>query len=115
MSDAGIMARKRRSEAILRGRGVPLDLELSPIEGERETRWPAPEEVAQRCVVLYAVAAAANGVNRAELRCWPRRDALWASVSPNERAFLNATHADERAEMQASWRAEALWALLWAI
>jgi len=74
------------------------------------------EETAVRAVVLQGVAAVAFGVDSGPVVDWCREQEVWDQVSPKEQAFLLVSASlsgDER--MSLRWRAEAEWALLWAI
>jgi hypothetical protein len=75
----------------------------------------SPDEVARRCIVLYAVLAAGHRESRDELIAWLRREGLWDAVSPQESEFLLSESPTERQRIQATWRAEALYPLLWSL
>jgi hypothetical protein len=86
------------------------------MEEELEQDIPrTADAVAKRCLVLYAVVAAGNREPRAGLADWLRREGLWAEVSPEESAFLTADEPEQQAMINATWRTEALGALLWAL
>jgi hypothetical protein len=72
-------------------------------------------EVAGRCVILYAVIAAGHREARDQLVAWLRREGLWDGVGPKESEFLLSTSPTETQRIQASWRAEALFPLLWSL
>jgi hypothetical protein len=72
-------------------------------------------EAARRCIVLYAVLAAGHGEPRVELVSWLRREGLWDAVSPKESEFLLAETPTQRQRVDATWRAEALFPLLWSL
>lgn len=73
------------------------------------------DEMARRCIVLYAVVAAGNDVSRGDLVTWLRHEGLWDAVSPQEAEFLVSKSPTEQERFQAQWRAEALFPLLWAL
>jgi hypothetical protein len=73
------------------------------------------DEVARRCIVLYAVLAAGNGEPRDELVAWLRREGLWGAVSSKESEFLLSGCPTQRQRINATWRAEALLPLLWSL
>jgi len=73
------------------------------------------DEVARRCIVLYAVVAAGHGEPRDPLVQWLRREGLWEEVSPEESEFLLSTSPSQKQRINATWRAEALFPLLWAL
>ncbi|HEY4417709.1 MAG TPA: DUF4272 domain-containing protein [Verrucomicrobiae bacterium] len=73
------------------------------------------DEVARRCLVLYAVIAAGHEGPRTELVTWLQREKLWESASPNERSFLQSAIPTQQQRANATWRVEALAPLLWAL
>jgi hypothetical protein len=73
------------------------------------------QEVARRCIVLYAVIVAGHGELRVELVEWLHREQLWSQVSPNESAFLMASSPTQQQQINATWRTEALFPLLWSL
>ena len=74
-----------------------------------------PAEVAARCVVLLGVIAAGYEQPRAEIFAWLRGQSLWSAVSPNEAAFLQSDTPTQQQIVNATWRTEALHALLWSL
>lgn len=84
-----------------------------PVSPEEKIR--RPNEVARRCIVLYAVLAAGHNEPRDQLVAWLQREGLWEDVSPNEARFLLAESPNEQQRINATWRAEALFPLLWAL
>jgi hypothetical protein len=73
------------------------------------------DEVARRCIVLYAVLAAGHDEPRDQLVQWLRGEGLWEAVSPKESEFLLSESPSEQQRINATWRAEALFPLLWAL
>jgi len=88
-------------------------LDESPDEDVERMR--RAEEVARRCIVLYAVLAAGHGEPRDLLIAWLRRERLWDAVSPNESTYLLSTSPTQQERINATWRAEALCPLLWSL
>src|SRR5437667_307140 len=72
-------------------------------------------EVARRCIVLYAVLAAGHDQPRGEIVAWLRREGLWDAVSPAESGFLLPESTTQQQRINATWRAEALVPLLWSL
>jgi hypothetical protein len=75
----------------------------------------SPDEVARRCIVLYAVVAAGHREPRNPLIGWLRREGLWDAVSPDETEFLLSASPTNQQYFQATWRVEALFPLLWSL
>jgi hypothetical protein len=73
------------------------------------------DEVARRCVVLYALLAAGHHEPQGQLVEWLRREGVWEAVSPKESEFLLCESPTEKQRFQGQWRAEALFPLLWAL
>ncbi len=90
----------------------PGDEESAP---EYQDQMRTPLEVARRCLVLYAVVAAGHKESREALRRWLHREELWSSVSPDEASLLEAPRPSRQQFVNATWRAEALLPLLWAL
>ncbi len=107
--------RKERTEGYLKSLGVPVNPHLPLVEGESEVRLREPKEVAKRAIVLYALVAVAHQADRQRATLWLKREGLWESVSPKEKGFLESDDPPEQARVEASWRAESLWTLLWAL
>ena len=89
---------------------MPEDIQDEYVEHTRTA-----DEVARRCIVLYAVVAAGHDEPRDDLFAWLQREQLWDAVSPAESAFLLADSPTERQCIHATWRAEALFPLLWSL
>lgn len=73
------------------------------------------DEVARRCVILYAVLGAGHGEPQDESVAWLRREGVWDAVSPVESAFLLSESPTQQQCVNATWRAEALFPLLWSL
>jgi hypothetical protein len=107
--------RKERTEGYLTSLGVPVNPHLPLVEGESEVRLREPKEVAKRTIILYALVAVAHQADRKRATSWLKREGLWESVSPKEKDFLESDDPPEQDRVEASWRAESLWTLLWAL
>lgn len=73
------------------------------------------KDVARRCIVLYAVVAAGHNEPREQLVEWLQREGLWDYVTPKEQAFLESENPAKQQFINATWRVEALFPLLWAL
>ncbi len=73
------------------------------------------DAVARRCIVLHGVLAAGHGVPRDQIVTWLRAEGLWDAVSPDESAFLLSKSPTRQQRINATWRAEALFPLLWSL
>ena len=107
--------RKERNEHYLKTLGVPVNPHLPRVENENEVKLREPKEVAKRAIVLYALVAVAHQADRKRATSWLRSEGLWESVSPKEKDFLESNDPPKQDVIEASWRAESLWTLLWAL
>jgi hypothetical protein len=73
------------------------------------------DEVVRRCLVLHAVLAVGHEVPREQVVSWLRRESLWDAVSPKESQFLLSESPTPQQRINATWRAEALFPLLWSL
>jgi hypothetical protein len=73
------------------------------------------DAVVRRCLVLHAVLAVGHEVPREQVVSWLRRERLWDSVSPEESLFLLSGSPTPQQRIDATWRAEALFPLLWSL
>ena len=107
--------RKLKTEAFLKARGVPVNEWLPRVENEDEVRLRDAEDVAIRAMILYGLAAAGHGEDRARIRASFGKTGIWDHVSPNERSVFLADEMTESQQTDSTWRVEALWALLWSL
>lgn len=107
--------RKARSEAILQREGVPFIAHLPVIASESEARIRSTEAVARRAMALFVVAeAASDQLDRAGVDAAVAAFGLKDELTPAERVVLWGKPTEQQ-KVDASWRYEALCALLWAI
>jgi hypothetical protein len=81
--------------------------------GEDEIR-PA-QEVARRCLALFAVVGTALGAPRDEILSWLRTEGLWGDLTEHEVAYLEQADPPRKAHINFGWQSERLIVLLWAI
>lgn len=72
-------------------------------------------QIAVRAIILQGVVAVAFKVNPQAIMDWFRKQRIWRSVTPAERAFLTTSSPTGKQSLQFSWHKEAEWTLLWAI
>ncbi len=107
--------RKDSNEQKLKTLGIPINPHLPLVEDENETKFRTAKEVATRAIVLYALVMVAHEVDAQRAAAWLKKEGLWSAVSPNEKAFFESSDVFHKELVEASWRAESLWTLLWAI
>jgi hypothetical protein len=111
----GALARKERSEALLRSQGVPVNSFLPAIEDVGEFRPRTRDEIAHRAMALLAVAVKAEGMEQSRMAEIVREYDLGSLFTPEERAFIGDPRPSQHDRTQFVWRYEAAWVLLWAL
>lgn len=109
------VARRLRSETILRAEGVPVNAELPFIESAAEALKRSKEEVALRTVCLLFVAAKAEGLGQEVAERVLELYGLRSHLTPKELAFVLDNSPSQHDRVQFFWRYEAAWTLLWAL
>lgn len=112
---ADSIERRKRSCVALHERRIEAPVELPPVPGEAEVRLRARDEIAGRCMALYAIACRAvpGGVSARKARGFLA--GFEHALSPAETAFLEKWFPDRQSKIQFAWRFESLWTLLWAL
>lgn len=103
---AEALDRKRRSEALLRVQGVPLNPTLPPIEASSDARLRSTSEVATRTLALLTVAVKGEGLEQRVVDRIVTQYNLGRAFTPKEQAFLRAAAPTDRDRIQFSWRYE---------
>lgn len=111
----GSIHRKTRTEEFLSSIGVPLNLNLPRVEDVSEVRLRDALDVARRSIVLYCMSAVGFGAEADRAVRWLKDQALWDCTSPDEREFLTNENSSKQRVVEASWRVESLWTLLWSM
>ena len=107
--------RKKRSEELLKTRGIPVNSSLPVIESEEEISLRSAEDIAKRAIALLAVAAREKGMEQQKaIDILTEREA-WESTTPREREFLLKKDPTKQEMINFTWRFEGLWVLLWAL
>lgn len=103
------------TEAFCRAHGVPAEADPPEIKGYTKSYARSAREVAVRTVILQGVVAAAAGVDPGPIVEWLRDQQVWASVTPEEQAFLHNASPTEAQLGKLGSHQEAEWTLLWGI
>jgi uncharacterized protein DUF4272 len=109
------LARKRRSDELLRAEGVPVNEHLPAIEDETQVRRRERDEIAYRALALIVVSMRGGGLDETEVRQVVADFRLAKHFTPAERAFMKNPQPSEQDRQQFSWRIEAAWVLLWSL
>ena len=107
--------RAARSLKQLRTREVPVYSGPLFVDDDETVNLQTPQDVARRCLVLWAVELRAEGIPKDEARGLIDQLDLWKSVSPEEKRFLEEDHPDPDESQKLVWRLESIWVLLWAL
>lgn len=107
--------RKARTEEFLSSVGVPLNLGLPRVEDDSEVKLRDVLGVASRSIVLYGMSAVGFGAKSEMAVSWLKDQSLWDFASPNEKIFLTVENPSQQQIVEASWRVESLWTLLWSM
>ena len=109
------LARKERNEQFLKTLGVPVNPTLPRVESETEASLREPKEVAKRAIALYALISVAHQADPEGAVSWLKDEDLWEAVTPKEKVFLGSENPSQEEIIDATWRAESLCTLLWAL
>lgn len=109
------IARKARSEAALRERGVPVLAALPVIAGETRSQRRTDREVAER--VLGAMIAAVKGETGDYEMGMALLNQFGATgyLTPMEAVFMADPDPDQQFRVNITWRYEGVYVLLWAL
>ena len=109
------LARKAHSEQALQARGIPFAAILPPVASETTAQLRPQDAVVDRVLALAYVALKGEGVGADSLAGFERAYGARRHLSSLEQAFADNPAPDQQALVNATWRYEALHALLWAL
>ena len=90
--------------------------ENNPSMDDMLNKIKTPQKVAKRVLVLIGVFQAATGRNKETLISLLKENQLWPEVTEIEKRFLESSDEDSKfISTQYSWRAEAVYILLWTL
>ena len=112
---AEAIARRLRSETILRAEGVPFLVSLPVVETEAEALKRSKEEVALRALCLLLVAEKGAGLEDEVVERVLKSYELRPHLTPKELAFVLDNSPSQHGRVQFIWRYEAASTLLWAL
>lgn len=83
---------------------------------DNEEKIHTAREVAERALVLQGLCFVAHQeISRLTAITWLKAEGVWSAVAPSERRFFEKLDLTQQDIVDATWRAEALWTLLWAL
>ena len=107
--------RKSKSENILKKENGPYITHLPVIESESESKIRSKEEVAIRALSLLVVALKGEGLEQEIIDKIVKDYYLKESFTPEENAFLWGAKNSKQDYINAVWRYESAWVLLWSL
>ncbi len=108
-------ARKLKTEKHLQAKKVPFNRHLPLIDDGKSVKLRSAQDVARRAVVLYNITALGFGIEKIKVVETLRKSGVWESLAPSEMEFVEAEAPTKQQMIDATWRVEALWTLLWAL
>lgn len=107
--------RKENNEKLLKSVAVPVNEYLPFVETEDEVKIRNERAIVERIYVLYSLAAIGHDIDKARVIENMKESGLWDKLTPNELAYANTEELTMQMKAEATWRAEAIWVLLWSI
>jgi len=108
--------RKAETETLLRKLGIPTLDHLPLIEDDSQVQTQSAADIARRVLILcYLGYCAEMPDERGPVVSYLKQYDLWDSVSPEEQDQFQKPEMSEQEVINAIWRCEALWLLLWSI
>ncbi|WP_418301922.1 DUF4272 domain-containing protein [Lysinibacillus fusiformis] len=115
--------RKNKTLAYLKKNGIPYTDSLPQLPSMKDCQFKTKEDITGRAVALLIVIQfacdVAQGENIGESRDFfinmLRKYKVEASLTDNERAFLNDQQPNVQEAINISWQYEAYWTLIWAL
>ncbi|HAS54894.1 MAG TPA: DUF4272 domain-containing protein [Nitrospiraceae bacterium] len=108
-------ARKIKTEKYLKSKKVPFNKDLPLIEDAKSVKIRSAQDVARRAIVLYNITALGFGIEKQKVVETLKKSGVWDSMAPSEKEFVEAAKPTKQQTINATWRVEALWTLLWAL
>ncbi len=112
---AEAFARKKRSEALLKAKNVPVNPHLPLIEDAVAVTVRSAEAVTQRALALMLVAVKGEGLEDAIVQRVMADYGIAPFLTPKETAFIQNPEPDQQSRVNFCWRYEGLATLLWAL
>jgi hypothetical protein len=107
--------RKARSIARLKKEGVPLIDHLPIIEDSKEAKVRTKEEIVQRAIAICIAAVKGEGTDQETIDFLVKKYGASKFFSPDEAAFMKNPMPPQQDRINATWRYECLWVLLWSL
>lgn len=107
--------RKKTTEVILSERSIPFIDWLPLTEDENEVVPRSLQDIGERIICLFCLAGTAFNEGDTSFVEYLKEFGLWNSLSKEEINYLSSPTYGNQAHINASWRLEALYLLVWAV
>ena len=108
------VGRKKHSEELLSGKGIPVNKNLPFTVSEEEVKLRSKEEVIERTYALLTISAMGEGVEKEQLDKLREKHEI-KSLSPFEEYLYNKEELTQQERAMTTWRYEGLNVMLWAL
>lgn len=107
--------RKRNTESILTSNNIPFIDWLPLSEDENEVEPRSIQEIGERIICLFCLSGTAFEEGDLGFIDYLKEHNLWKSLSREEKTYLSNPTYGNQAQINATWRIEALYLLVWAV
>ena len=107
--------RKEQTEKLLKERGIPYIDWLPTVEDENKVVLRDIKDVGRRIICLFCLVGTAFNEGDNEYIEYLKTHDLWKYLSKEERNYLSRPTYGTQTHINASWRLEALYLLVWAV
>ncbi len=107
--------RKEKTELYLSKIGIPININLPPLEEENEVRIIAASDIAKRILILAYLGGYSQDGDKTEIIEYLKDEKLWDALSKNEIKLFSQKKLTKQDKINISWRSEGMLILLWAI
>lgn len=110
-------ARRARSEAVCAAHGVPVYANPHSlfVDPEASVTLRTQDEVVNRALALLYIGLKSEGLEQHNLDRFAQAFGVLPNLSPEEKAYAAAQPPTEQQTIDANWRYEGLYVLLWAL
>jgi hypothetical protein len=108
-------ARKQKTEILLKEKGIPYIDWLPLSEAEEDVHPRTTQEIGERIICLFCLSGTAFSEGVTSFIEYLKKHKLWSSLSKEERVYLSNPTYGNQAQINATWRIEALYLLVWAV
>jgi hypothetical protein len=110
-----IEERKHQTETILKEKNIPFIDWLPLTEAEEDIELRSIKDIGERILCLFCLAGTAFEKGDISFIEYLKKYNLWESLSKEEKLYLSNPTYETQAQLNATWRLEALYVLVWAV